>query len=54
MIDIEKAKQEFIKYVNELNLDNPKVQTKLDHTFRVSNICKKIASNLNLSNEQIP
>ena len=53
MVDIEKAKKEFIKHVNEIKIDNPKIQTKINHTFRVIENCKKIANSLNLSEEEI-
>ena len=53
MIDIEIAKNEFINHVNQFKIDNPKVQTKIDHTFRVAENCKKIATNLKLTNEEI-
>ena len=41
MIDIEKAKKEFINHVNKIEIDNPRVQTKIDHTFRVAENCKR-------------
>ncbi len=53
MIDIEKAKKEFINHVNKIEIDNPRVQTKIDHTFRVAENCKKIAINLELTEEEI-
>lgn len=53
MIDIENAKRELKKHVHELEIDSPKVQAKLEHIFRVSEISKKIATELKLTEEQI-
>ena len=52
MIDIEKAKKEFINHVNKIEIDNPRVQTKIGHTFRVAENCKKIAISLELTEEE--
>ena len=51
MVDIIKAKKEFINHIN--NIDDPKVQRKIDHTYRVSKISKKIATELNLTQEKV-
>lgn len=53
MINIENASEEFINHVNKIELNNPRVQLKIDHTYRVSENCKKIATQLKLSEEQI-
>ncbi len=53
MIDIEKAKKEFVDHVNKIQINNPKVQIKVAHTFRVIENCKKIATSLNLKEEEI-
>lgn len=53
MINIENAKQELIRHINQIELDNPRVQTKADHIIRVSQISKKIATELKLKEEQI-
>ena len=53
MIDIEKAKKEFIEHVNKVKVDNPRVQRKISHTFRVMENCRKIANKLKLSEEEI-
>lgn len=53
MIEIENAKKELKKHVHELEIDSPKVQAKLEHIFRVSEISKKIATELKLTEEQI-
>ncbi len=53
MIDIEKAKQELIKHVKQQKIDNPKVENKLAHVLRVAKNSKDLATNLQLSKEQI-
>lgn len=53
MIDLEKAKNEFIKYTNNYDLNNPHITRKIYHSLRVMDESKKIAENLNLSKEQI-
>ncbi len=53
MIEIEKAKKQLINYVESLNLKNSKVENKLEHIFRVSENCEKIAQKLELSQEEI-
>ena len=53
MIDIENAKKELISHVRELKIDNSRVQAKLDHIIRVSEVSKKIATELKLPEEQI-
>lgn len=53
MIDIENAKKELINHVNELQIDNPRVQMKVGHIIRVAENCKKLATNLKLTEEQI-
>lgn len=53
MIDIERAKQELKKHVEEQKIDNQKVANKLGHILRVAEISKKLATELNLAEEQI-
>ena len=53
MIDIQKAKQELVNHVHELEIDNPRVQMKLGHIMRVAENCKKITIDLGLTEEQI-
>ena len=52
-MDIERAKTEFEKYVNQYNLESPKVKRKLGHSYRVMENAGKIAESLNLSQEEI-
>lgn len=53
MIDIEKAKSEFINYTNNYDSTNPHIARKIGHTFRVMEFSKKIAESLKLSKEDI-
>ncbi len=53
MIDIENAKKELVCHVNELQIDNPRVQMKVGHIIRVAENCKKLASYLKLTQKQI-
>ncbi len=53
MIDLEKAKNEFINYTSNYDSNNPHIILKIQHTFRVMNLSRKIAESLNLSKEDI-
>ena len=53
MVDVELAKNEFENFINQLEINNLKVKRKVDHTYRVSEISKKIAAQLGLTEEQI-
>jgi HD superfamily phosphohydrolase YqeK len=53
MIDLEKAKNEFINYTNNYDSTNPHISRKIGHTFRVMEWSRKIAESLNLSQEDI-
>lgn len=53
MIDLEKAKNEFIKYTNNYDLSDSQIVRKIHHSFRVMEVSKKIAESLKLNEEQI-
>lgn len=53
MIDLEKARNEFINYTNNYDSKNPHIARKIGHTFRVMELSKQIAESLNLSKEDI-
>lgn len=53
MIDLIKAKKEFINYTNNYDSNNPHIALKIGHTFRVMECSRKIAESLNLSKEDI-
>lgn len=53
MIEIEKAKQELKKYVEEQEINHPRSPRKLEHIMRVATISKDLAKDLQLTEEQI-
>lgn len=53
MIDLEKAKREFINYTNNYDLNNSHITRKIYHSLRVMEVSRKIAEKLNLTEEQI-
>ena len=53
MIDLEKAKREFIKYTNNYDLNDSHITRKISHSLRVMEVSRKIAENLSLTQEQI-
>lgn len=53
LIDIVKAKQTFKEYVKNYNPEDEKIKIKISHIERVSQIAKKLAQDLKLSQEDI-
>ena len=53
MIDITKAKIAFKDYIKNYDIENPKIKLKIAHIERTSQIARKIAESLNLSDEDI-
>ena len=53
MIDIEKAKKYYKEYISNYNPEDPKIALKIAHIFRTAEKAKKIAINLNLSEEDV-
>lgn len=53
MIDIEKAKKEFIKYTEKYDLNIKQIQRKQTHSLRVMQISKQIAVSLELNEEDV-
>ena len=51
MIDILKAKKEFKKYVEKYDINNPKIRLKIAHIERTSEIARRTAESLGLSEE---
>lgn len=41
-----KIKDEFFNYVSDYDINNPKIRLKIDHTYRVADLCEKIASDV--------
>lgn len=52
-IDRIKAKEAFEEYVSYYNSKEEKVRLKIEHTFRVSELCERIALSQNLSPEDV-
>ena len=48
MINIEKAKKQFEKHTNNLNIQDSKVAKKIAHMMRVSKISEKIATRISI------
>lgn len=53
MIDITKAKKAFKEYIQNYDINNPKVKLKIAHIERTANIARKTAESLNLEKEDI-
>lgn len=53
MIDINNAKNSFMKYVSDYDDTNPNINRKIYHSLRVMELSTQIAKSLNLSNEEI-
>lgn len=53
MIDIEKAKQELMQHIKEIELENPRAPRKLAHIMRVAKISRELAKSLALTEEQV-
>lgn len=52
LIDREHIRIAFKKYTVDYDLSDPKIKLKYDHTFRVADLCDKIAIDLDLSSFQ--
>lgn len=52
-IDKEKAKKVFADYVSNYDSSNEKIKLKIDHTYRVSELCEKIALSRELCKEDV-
>lgn len=52
-IDREKAKKVFSDYVENYDSTNPKIKLKIEHTYRVTELCEKIAQSLGFNNEDV-
>lgn len=53
MIDITKAKKAFKEYIENYDINNPKVKLKIAHIERTANIARKTAESLNLEKEDV-
>lgn len=52
-IDLEKAREEFIKYTEKFNLEDENIKRKQLHSLRVMEISKEIATRLELKQKEI-
>lgn len=53
MINLERAKEEFINYTNEFDIKDFNIERKIGHSIRVMNISKRLAESLDLEQEEI-
>ena len=53
MLDNLKARQLLKKYIEKYDFSNPRIKLKAAHIYRVADVAKQIATELNLSKEQI-
>ena len=53
MLDNTKARQVLKTYIGKYDFSNPRIKLKADHIFRVADVSKKIATELNLTKEEI-
>lgn len=53
MIDIRKGEEEFKNYTSKFDMKESHIERKVRHTFRVEEICEKLAVLLNMSEEEI-
>lgn len=52
-IDREKAEKVFSDYVEDYDISNPKIKLKIEHTYRVAELCEKIATSLGFNKEDV-
>lgn len=48
-IDLEKARKEFLKYTEKFNLEDENLKRKQQHSLRVMELSKKIATKIGLT-----
>ena len=51
-IDRVKVKKVFNDYVENYDSNYEKIKLKIDHTYRVSELCERIAKSLNMTKEE--
>lgn len=52
-IDLEKAREEFLKYTEKFNLEDENIKRKQLHSLRVMEISKQIATKIGLTQEEV-
>lgn len=53
MIDIEKAKEQYKKHIENIDTSDSRKERKIGHMYRVADISREIAERMNLNEEQI-
>lgn len=53
LVNVENAKEEFLRYIKMFDLNNENIQLKQKHSLRVMQVSKNIAEKLKLSEEKI-
>ncbi|MEN8075325.1 HD domain-containing protein [Clostridioides difficile] len=53
IIDKDKVKEVFDDYVKDYDSSDGKIKLKIEHTYRVSELCEKIARSLGLNDEEV-
>ena len=53
IIDRTRARQAFDSYVAAYDADNPRIRLKIDHTYRVAQLCERIATSLQLGSADV-
>lgn len=52
-IDRKKAEEVFAEYVNDYDSSDPRIKLKIEHTYRVAELCEKIGQSLGFSKADI-
>lgn len=52
MIDLDKARENYKKYLSNYDLNADKIKSKVEHSYRVAEISRKIAKDMNLNEEK--
>ena len=52
MIDLDKARENYKKYLSNYDLNNDKIKSKVEHSYRVAEISRKIAKDMSLNEEK--
>lgn len=51
ILNKEHIKSEFKNYVSDYNVNDPKIMLKIAHTYRVAELCNRVAESINLNDE---
>lgn len=52
-IDKEKVKKEFASYISDFDANDGKIKLKIDHTYRVADLCEQIANSIELDEDEV-